>query len=117
MMVRMRFTSRYRNGLKRCATNVSNGMAVKNCQRSNMKRHQPTRMMCRFDDMIIYPCPACGQLLLMEFRPNNGPFRKMWCGAGPCESQAANNGATGLNRLSAYRKIVEAVAKEEQEKC
>lgn len=41
-----------------------------------------------------YPCPCCGKPM-KHCSANSGSFKayEMWCGHGPCQSYATNNGA------------------------
>ena len=50
-----------------------------------------------------YTCPVCRQPLFKL--PAAAGRVLVWCGYGPCKSQAANDGASGLTEQEAFEQL------------
>lgn len=57
-------------------------------------------------------CPVCNRPLTLSPVLEQGNVY-MYCAYGPCESEAANHGASGISEREAYKKLCAAVEKEQ----
>lgn len=66
-------------------------------------------------------CPVCGMQLckgpvVWDQHPLFGVGVELWCGFGPCASEAANEGATATTELAAFNALDAAVRLERSQR-
>ena len=59
-------------------------------------------------------CPCCGMELCKQ--PVGTNAVELWCGFGPCASEAANEGATSTTELGAFNALGSAVRLERSQR-